>query len=156
MNYNVLITNATYSFYILPIVHQTRRLTGLGISLIIWRINIFDGIVRTGQHTFLTAFAIFLPFNTNMPVRTHLKFSQHVIRTSIQTIPTSFTKMCSDPYIFGLRMPLKRIMKFHLSFLLTILDKDAEAKKNCLCILNELILLSFRIRACHAIGHASL
>ena len=96
-----------------PIVHQTCRLTHLSLHLTFWLVNIFDGIMRTGQYAFFATFAIFLPDHTNMSMRTYFKLSQHLIRTSIQTTPTSIAITCSNMYIFCYRMTMKRIVEFH-------------------------------------------
>ena len=75
--------------------------------------------MRAGQYAFLATFAIFLLVNANMFVWTYFNFSQHLIRTGFQTAPTCFTITGPDPYIFCCSMTPKRIMEFHLSFLLT-------------------------------------
>jgi hypothetical protein len=81
-------------------------------------INIFDGAMRTGFYAFFAAFAILLVVNADVPMWTHFKFSQHLIRTNIQTIPTGIAITRSDLYIFGDRMTQKRIVEFHLMFLI--------------------------------------
>ena len=76
--------------------------------------------MRTGQYAFFATFAIFLPDHTNMSVRTYFKFSQHLIRTSIQAFPTGVAITRSDLYKFCHSVTLKKTIEFHLLLLLLI------------------------------------
>jgi len=114
MTPTIVTASDAYDFYILPTAHGTRNLTDLRFRPMIGYINIFDGAMRTGFYAFFAAFAILLVVNADVPMWTHFKFSQHLIRTNIQTTPTGVAITCSNLYVFCYSMTPKRIVKFHL------------------------------------------
>jgi signal recognition particle receptor subunit beta len=83
-------------------------------------INIFNGAMWTGFYTLFAALAILLVDNADMPMWAHFKFSQHLIRTSIQAFPTGVAITRSDLYKFCHSVTLKKTIEFHLLLLLLI------------------------------------